>query len=157
MFEACSITESIVCDIENMIGFGIREMELQEMQIVVKILIKCEIENKRMDQADAAEANPFRLAGNLVANIAGREDVLAICWEAILKPRFDPSPLRLHLANDPRFGLLSSPSSLPLLHPNPSKMKRAIYMAVWVVWREKQGFAHVLAEIVEKTSKTSLV
>jgi len=65
--------EDVVCEVEDVIGLVVRQVELEQMDVVVQRLDQPDLPGQQMHRPDAAAAYPPRPVGHLVMNVAGRE------------------------------------------------------------------------------------
>ena len=71
-----AVTQGVVGDVENVVGLVIGQVDLQEVKSLVDGLDQTEVAGQGMDGADAAVGDGLCFVGDLVVNVAGRQQGL---------------------------------------------------------------------------------
>jgi len=73
MLQTGSSGKQVIGDVQHMIGLGIGQIDLEQVQRLIDHLVQCELANHLMDQADPACGDGFRAIGYLVIDIRSRD------------------------------------------------------------------------------------
>ena len=74
--EASAITEGVVSKIENVIGFVVREVTLEQVETIVNGLDQSEFTDHQMNATDASARDGLGLVGDLIVDVRGGDDGL---------------------------------------------------------------------------------
>ena len=72
--EAIAVAKSVVGEIEDMIGFVVEHVNLEEMEFAINGVDKADALGEEMKGADAAVADAVHAIGDFVVDVAGGED-----------------------------------------------------------------------------------
>ena len=99
-----AIHDAVVGDVQNVVGFVVGQMELQDIEVLVDGLGQPELLRHLVDEPDTAVGEPVSALGDLVADVAGSEHRVVLgCPFAFAKAMQNPSSGILHsLLADPR-------------------------------------------------------
>ena len=68
-----AITQRVVSDVEDVIGFMVGQVDEKDMQAAIDGVDEAELSGQAMDRADAAVVDTVDAPGNLIMNIRGGE------------------------------------------------------------------------------------
>jgi hypothetical protein len=92
VLEAGAVAEGVVGEGQNVVGFVVREMDLQQVEAVVDRLNEAELPSKLVEGADPAVGDAAAAVGNLLVDVAGGEHGLkAAAAVAGVESAFDPA------------------------------------------------------------------
>ena len=74
VLDTVAVAQGVIGDIQDMIGFVIGEMNLEQMEALVDAIDEPDFLGEQMKSADAAVADAVNAIANLVVNVGGRED-----------------------------------------------------------------------------------
>jgi len=87
VLQTVAVAQSVIGDIEYMIGFVIGEMNLEQVQFAIDGVDESNASSQQVKRADAAVRDAVNAVGNFVVNVAGREDgPIAATGFAFVKP-----------------------------------------------------------------------
>ena len=72
--EAVAVTQGVIGNIQYVIGFMIRKMNLEQMEALVDEVDQPDLLGKQVKGADAAEADAVNAFGDFVMNVGGSEN-----------------------------------------------------------------------------------
>ena len=88
--QAIAVTKGVVGEIEDMIGFVIEHVNLEEMEFAIDGIDEAETLGEEMKGADAAMADAVNAVGDFVVDVAGREDgSMAAVGFGFIEPALD--------------------------------------------------------------------
>src|SRR4051794_6340236 len=82
MIQARSARQNVVGDVQNMIAFVVRQVDLEHVYVLVEGLNQPTLAGEELDDANAAAPDPARTARDIEMNIAGGEHGV-VAWRAI--------------------------------------------------------------------------
>ena len=74
VLEAIAVAKSVVGEIEDMIGFMVKHVNLEEMEFAIDGVDEADALGEEMKGADAAVADAVNTLGDFVVDVAGGED-----------------------------------------------------------------------------------
>ena len=74
VIEAGTVAQRVVGDVEDVVGFVVGEVELEQVEPLVDSLREVELADQQMDGADAAAGDGFCLGRGFVVDVAGGDD-----------------------------------------------------------------------------------
>jgi hypothetical protein len=81
VLQTSAIAEGVVGEVEDVVGFMVRQMDLQEVEFAINGRDKAELSSQGMESANAAVANAPDAGRSLVMDVAGGEARLAAAAE----------------------------------------------------------------------------
>src|SRR5262249_17001072 len=81
VLQAGAIAQRIVGEVEDMVGFMVRQMDLEDVELGVDSLHEAELSCQGVEGANATVANAPDACGSLVMDVAGGEQRLAAATE----------------------------------------------------------------------------
>ena len=82
VFQARASGQQVVGDIQDMVGFGIRPVELESLHRGIDHVVETESSHHGMNEADAAGADCASACGDVIVNVGRREDGTFL-WKAV--------------------------------------------------------------------------
>ena len=73
LLQAGAVAQGVVGDVEDVVGFVIRQMQLEEMEAFVDRLDQAHTPGQGMERSDSAAADGLCFVGDFVVNVAGRK------------------------------------------------------------------------------------
>ena len=74
VLKACAVAERVVCDVENVVGLVVRQMDLEEVKSLVDGLRQTELMDEHVDGSDAAVSDRSVSVGHVIRDEAIGED-----------------------------------------------------------------------------------